>query len=223
MSDGVAVDVAIKPSTNGPMPDVLIDALSNGLKSDTGVSSTRVVESEISEASIDQDNTAPVLPLKSTAGLAAMVQASPPVEKPLLPPAMNDYQDRTATGTSLTMRSYHEEEISPALKLKRRLEDTTDLIVCPGVYDGFSARIALSIGFDALYMVCKFFSLCLPYHETSLLTIIQTGAGTTASRLGQADLGIAQLSDMRAHADMVANLDTRCPIIADMDTGYGGR
>lgn len=42
---------------------------------------------------------------------------------------------------------------SPATKLKRRLENTKDLIVCPGVYDGFSARIALSVGFDALYMV----------------------------------------------------------------------
>lgn len=42
---------------------------------------------------------------------------------------------------------------SPATKLKRSLEETKDLIVCPGVYDGFSARIALSVGFDAMYMV----------------------------------------------------------------------
>lgn len=42
---------------------------------------------------------------------------------------------------------------SPATKLKYRLENTKDLIVCPGVYDGFSARIALSVGFDAMYMV----------------------------------------------------------------------
>ena len=46
---------------------------------------------------------------------------------------------------------------SPATKLKRRLEDTKDLIVCPGVYDGFSARIALSVGFDAMYMVRPYF------------------------------------------------------------------
>ena len=45
------------------------------------------------------------------------------------------------------------EFLSPATVLKRRLERTKDLIVCPGVYDGFSARIALSVGFDALYMV----------------------------------------------------------------------
>ncbi len=44
---------------------------------------------------------------------------------------------------------------SPATRLKRRLEDTKDLIVCPGVYDGFSARIALSVGCDAMYMVLE--------------------------------------------------------------------
>lgn len=44
---------------------------------------------------------------------------------------------------------------SSATRLKRRLEDTKDLIVCPGVYDGFSARIALSVGCDAMYMVLE--------------------------------------------------------------------
>ena len=43
--------------------------------------------------------------------------------------------------------------IPPATLLKNRLENTKDLIVCPGVYDGLSARVALSVGFDALYMV----------------------------------------------------------------------
>ena len=42
---------------------------------------------------------------------------------------------------------------SPATNLKRRLRETKDLIVCPGVYDGFSARIALAVGCDAMYMV----------------------------------------------------------------------
>ncbi|KAI9845980.1 MAG: hypothetical protein M1837_004386 [Sclerophora amabilis] len=92
--------------------------------------------------------------------------------------------------------------LSGASRLKQLLEESSDMIVCPGVYDGFSARIALSVGFQALYM---------------------TGAGTTASRLGMADLGIAQLHDMREHAEMIANLDPQGPpLIADMDTGYGG-
>ncbi len=53
---------------------------------------------------------------------------------------------------------------------------------------------------------------------------VQTGAGTTASRLGMADLGVAQLHDMRENAEMIANLDPHGPpLIADMDTGYGGK
>lgn len=89
-----------------------------------------------------------------------------------------------------------------ASKLRRMLKETDDLIVCPGVYDGLSARVAMQVGFKAMYM---------------------TGAGTTASRLGMADLGLAQLYDMRTNAEMIANLDPfGPPLIADMDTGYGG-
>jgi methylisocitrate lyase len=51
---------------------------------------------------------------------------------------------------------------------------------------------------------------------------VKTGAGTTASRLGHADLAIATLTDMRDQADMIANLNSTVPLIADMDTGYGG-
>ena len=45
------------------------------------------------------------------------------------------------------------EDLLPSTKLQRLLKETNDIIVCPGVYDGFSARIALSVGFKALYMV----------------------------------------------------------------------
>lgn len=38
-------------------------------------------------------------------------------------------------------------------KLQRLLKGSNELIVCPGVYDGFSARIAMSVGFSCLYMV----------------------------------------------------------------------
>lgn len=38
-----------------------------------------------------------------------------------------------------------------------------------------------------------------------------------------ADLGLAQLHDMKTNAEMIANLDPYGPpLIADMDTGYGG-
>ncbi|KAJ9301875.1 hypothetical protein DTO271G3_741 [Paecilomyces variotii] len=90
---------------------------------------------------------------------------------------------------------------SAATTLRRTLEDPNSFIVAPGVYDGFSARIALQTGFDALYM---------------------TGAGTTASVHGQADLGICTLNDMRTNAEMIANLSPSTPLIADADTGYGG-
>ena len=92
--------------------------------------------------------------------------------------------------------------IPASTKLRQMIKTSPRIIVCPGVYDGLSARIALQVGFEAMYM---------------------TGAGTTASRLGAADLVLAQLHDMRTNAEMIANL--QCdgpPLIADMDTGYGG-
>lgn len=48
--------------------------------------------------------------------------------------------------------------LSGATKLRRMIFETKDLIVCPGVYDGLSARTALEVGFPALYMVCTFAS-----------------------------------------------------------------
>ena len=45
---------------------------------------------------------------------------------------------------------------SAATKLRRQLKETDDLILLPGVYDGFSARIAIEVGFDGLYMVPDF-------------------------------------------------------------------
>lgn len=43
--------------------------------------------------------------------------------------------------------------IPAASKLRRMLKDNKELIVCPGVYDGLSARIAMEVGFKGLYMV----------------------------------------------------------------------
>lgn len=73
--------------------------------------------------------------------------------------------------------------------------------MCPGVYDGYTARIALAEGAEVLYM---------------------TGAGTTMSRLGQPDLGLASLPDMLLNATLLASLSPQTPLIADADTGYGG-
>lgn len=46
--------------------------------------------------------------------------------------------------------------LSGASKLRKMIFETQELIVCPGVYDGLSARTALQVGFRAMYMV----SLC---------------------------------------------------------------
>jgi 2-methylisocitrate lyase-like PEP mutase family enzyme len=48
--------------------------------------------------------------------------------------------------------------MSAATKLRRTIEDPKGFVFAPGVYDGFSARTALEVGFDCLYMVS------IPYH-----------------------------------------------------------
>ena len=73
------------------------------------------------------------------------------------------------------------------------------IIVAPGAYDGFSARLIEAAGFRAVYM---------------------TGAGTAASHLGQPDLGLATLTEMASHASHLATA-VSLPLIADADTGYG--
>ena len=80
------------------------------------------------------------------------------------------------------------------------MADPERIIVCPGVYDGFTARMALEAGFETLYM---------------------TGAGTAMSRIGMADLGIITMTEMVDNARLIANLDRSVPLIADADTGYG--
>lgn len=43
--------------------------------------------------------------------------------------------------------------LSGAKKLRELLKDQSKIVVAPGVFDGFTARLALAAGFDALYMV----------------------------------------------------------------------
>jgi 2-methylisocitrate lyase-like PEP mutase family enzyme len=40
-----------------------------------------------------------------------------------------------------------------AKRLRELLSDPERIVVAPGVFDGFTARLALAAGFDALYMV----------------------------------------------------------------------
>jgi len=101
----------------------------------------------------------------------------------------------------MTATNGHTDPKTAVARLRELLADKDKLIVCPGIYDGFTARIALREGFDCLYM---------------------TGAGTAASRLGMPDLGIVTLNDILENASMIASLDRTVPVIADADTGYGG-
>jgi 2,3-dimethylmalate lyase len=74
------------------------------------------------------------------------------------------------------------------------------LICAPGVYEMVSAKIADSMGFEALYM---------------------TGYGTVASHLGLPDAGLASYADMVSRVAQFASI-TDTPLICDGDTGYGG-
>ncbi|KAI3327941.1 methylisocitrate lyase [Xylariaceae sp. AK1471] len=97
------------------------------------------------------------------------------------------------------MSHQQEPSSSPGCRL-RQLLATGKTLICPGVYDGLSARMALTAGFECLYM---------------------TGAGVSMSRIGMADLGLATQTEMVDAAGMIANIDPRIPLIADADTGYG--
>src|SRR4029079_2298088 len=75
-----------------------------------------------------------------------------------------------------------------------------DLVVAPGVFEMFSAKIADRLGFKALYM---------------------TGYGISVSHLGEPDAGLATFTDMVGRArTIVAGRKMR--LIADADTGYAG-
>ncbi|KAG6883347.1 hypothetical protein C0993_006662 [Termitomyces sp. T159_Od127] len=89
---------------------------------------------------------------------------------------------------------------NPATRLRQMLA-RPGIVVAPGICDGISARCAIEAGFNCLY---------------------QSGAATTASRLGQPDLAIATLNDFVEAASMVCSINPTTPVIADADTGFGG-
>lgn len=82
----------------------------------------------------------------------------------------------------------------------RELLAAPDLLVAPGAYDALSARLIAQAGFPAVYM---------------------TGFGTSASVLGQADVGLLTMSEMVGRAAALASVAGNVPLIADADTGYG--
>ncbi len=88
--------------------------------------------------------------------------------------------------------------MTSAQKLRIAL-DSIPLIIAPGAFDCLSAKAAEIAGFSALYM---------------------TGMGTSASRLGLPDYGLATMTEMVANAHAISAA-VQIPVIADADTGYG--
>jgi 2-methylisocitrate lyase-like PEP mutase family enzyme len=85
------------------------------------------------------------------------------------------------------------------LLFKARLE-RKPILVAPGCFDAFSARLIEYAGFEAAYM---------------------TGAGVSASVAGVPDIGFLTMSEMVEQSRRIADAIS-IPLIADADTGYGG-
>lgn len=74
------------------------------------------------------------------------------------------------------------------------------IIMAPGAYDAWSARMIEAAGFPAVYM---------------------TGYGVSASVLGRPDIGLISYQEMATAARNICAC-TSVPVIADADNGYGG-
>jgi 2-methylisocitrate lyase-like PEP mutase family enzyme len=74
-----------------------------------------------------------------------------------------------------------------------------EIVLAAGVYDGLTASLAASAGFEALYV---------------------SGASIAYTRLGQPDIGLVSMSEA---ADVIALVHDRVatPLIVDADTGFG--
>src|SRR6516225_5222505 len=81
----------------------------------------------------------------------------------------------------------------------RELIEAPEILVMPGIYDGYSARVVGRAGFKAGFI---------------------TGAGVSEASLGWADVGVMSYEEnLRVCRALVGCFDL--PTIADADTGYG--
>jgi 2-methylisocitrate lyase-like PEP mutase family enzyme len=81
----------------------------------------------------------------------------------------------------------------------RQLIEAEEILVQPGVYDGFSARLVQQMGFEAGSI---------------------SGAGLPESNLGWADVGLMGYEE-NLHASRAIAACVDIPLSADGDTGYG--
>lgn len=89
--------------------------------------------------------------------------------------------------------------MSAAAQKFRHLLNTTDFIVSPGVYDGFSLRLVAAAGFK---------------------TACTSGAALSNALLSMPDMGVMGLMENVNHCRMLAR-SVDIPLTADADTGYG--
>ena len=89
--------------------------------------------------------------------------------------------------------------MSSAGKRLRALIEAPEILVLPGVFDGFSTRLVSRAGYPAAFI---------------------TGSGVSESRLGQPDVGIMGLEENVAAARAIAACSDLL-LLADGDTGYG--
>jgi len=88
---------------------------------------------------------------------------------------------------------------NPKIQQMRALLASGRIVVSPGVYDGYSARLVEKLGFPAASM---------------------TGAGLANSRLSAPDIGILSLTE-NVEACRWISRSISIPMMADADTGYG--
>lgn len=81
----------------------------------------------------------------------------------------------------------------------RELLARPQILVMPGAFDGFTAKLIEESGFEAVYM---------------------TGYGVSAT-YGWPDVGLTTMNEMVERAKMIAR-SVNIPLLADADTGYGG-
>ncbi|WP_299968629.1 isocitrate lyase/phosphoenolpyruvate mutase family protein [uncultured Roseobacter sp.] len=84
------------------------------------------------------------------------------------------------------------------MSLRARIA-SDEILVAPGVYDGLTAAIAASAGFEALYL---------------------SGAAVAYTRLGRPDIGLTSVTEMADTMTLIADR-TPLPVIIDADTGFG--
>ncbi len=83
--------------------------------------------------------------------------------------------------------------------LLRRLIEKGEIVMAPGVYDAYCARMVEQAGFQAVSV---------------------TGNAVSASLLGRPDVGLLTMSEMVENSRRIANA-VEIPVISDADTGYG--